>query len=195
MEKDSEDRTPKDVRIAYLSKAEFDSDEGKSYRGGALVVDAHGTPLEFRCTSPIRPNAVQRTLYGSSLDPFMLVQLMAKPLLASLREEFHVLLVDDRWFLNVRDENDTPALFVRRHGTDVTGEGSGDQDKRSALIDSPSGRFAPVVAETFHKNREDTNSVSSVLQDASAHIDLLEPFQRIQRALEKVHEEKAVDQR
>ena len=48
-------------------------------RGGILITDAHGKPLEFRCTSPIRPNAVQRTLYGSTLMPHIAVELVHCP--------------------------------------------------------------------------------------------------------------------
>ena len=98
---DTSDRPSSDVHIAYLSRNEFE--DGKAYRGGILVVDALGRPLEFRCTSPVRPNAVQRTLYGGALEPYMLVELMGKPLLSNLRECFDILVVDEPSFLNLRD--------------------------------------------------------------------------------------------
>ena len=50
--------------LAFVALAEVE--EGV-LRGGILVTDAQGKPVEFRCTSPIRPNAVQRTLYGGTL--------------------------------------------------------------------------------------------------------------------------------
>ena len=33
------------------------------------LTDDLGKPLEFRCTAPVKPNAVQRTLYGQTLFP------------------------------------------------------------------------------------------------------------------------------
>ena len=47
--------------LAFVTLAEVE--EG-ILRGGILITDTKGKPVEFRCTFPIRPNAVQRTLYG-----------------------------------------------------------------------------------------------------------------------------------
>lgn len=191
MTDDSTDRPPSDVHIAYLSRHEFD--DGKAYRGGILVVDAHGRPLEFRCTSPIRPNSVQRTLYGGTLEPYMLVELMGKPLLSNLRECFNILVVDEPSFLNLREHCDQAMLFVRRQGVELGAETAGSDAGASVLVDSPSGRFDPVVAQAFRKYAGDAAAALPILEKASDHFDPLEPFERILRALEKVHEEKTLD--
>ena len=65
------------TRLAFLGYSEFD----KGYRGGILVTDEWGKPLEFRCTSPVHPNPVQRTLYGQTLLPHIAVELIGAPLL------------------------------------------------------------------------------------------------------------------
>jgi hypothetical protein len=187
----SADRPSSDVHIAYLSRGKFE--DGKAHRAGILVVDGHGRPLEFRCTSPIRPNPVQRTLYGGSLDPYMLVELMGKSLLSNLRESYNILVVNEPGFLNLREYCDRPMLFIRRQGVDLAGEAAADQAGASVLVDSPSGRFDPVVAQAFRKYAGDATDALPTLERAADHFDPLEPFERIQRALEKVHEEKALD--
>ena len=72
-------------KVALLGYLEFDN--SASYRGAILVTDDWGKPLEFRCTPPVKPTAVQRTLYGSTLTPHLLVALIAKPLMDALNEE------------------------------------------------------------------------------------------------------------
>lgn len=192
MTANSDDSRPTDIRIGYLSRGVFE--EGKAYRAGALVVDGQGKPLEFRCTSPIRPNSVQETLYGDSLEPYMMVELMGKPLLSHLRESFNILVVGEPGFLNLRDHCDHPMLFLRRQGTEFVAETPGSDAGGPSLVDSPSGRFDPVVAEAFRKYAGDKAKALPMLERASTHFDPLEPFERILRALEKVHEEKALDQ-
>lgn len=191
MTDDSVDLPSTNDHIAYLSRGEFE--DGKAHRGGILIVDGHGRPLEFRCTSPIRPNPVQRTLYGGSLEPYMLVELIGKPLLSNVRESFTILVVDEPAFLNLREHCDQPMLFVRRQGVELRGEAGGSDAGASVLVDSPSGRFDPVVAQAFRKYAGDAASALPILERASDHFDPLEPFDRILQALKKVHEEKELD--
>jgi len=72
-------------KVALLGYLEFDN--SASYRGAILVTDDWGKPLEFRFTAPVKPTAVQRTLYGSMLTPHLLVALIAEPLMEALNEE------------------------------------------------------------------------------------------------------------
>ena len=82
---DEEANVSRPGKVAFLGYLQFDN--GASYRGAILVTDDCGKPLEFRCTAPVKPTAVQRTLYGSTLTPHLLVALIAKPLMDALNEE------------------------------------------------------------------------------------------------------------
>ena len=82
---DEEANVSRPGKVAFLGYLQFDN--GASYRGAILVTDDWGKPLEFRCTPPVKPTAVQRTLYGSTLTPHLLVALIAKPLMDALNEE------------------------------------------------------------------------------------------------------------
>src|ERR1035438_9283152 len=70
--------------IAFLGYREFD--DGAAYRGAILVTDEWSKPLEFRCTAPVRPTDLQRTLYGKSMLPHILTELIGAPLISSVRE-------------------------------------------------------------------------------------------------------------
>lgn len=180
-----------DLHIAYLARGEFE--DGKASRGGILIVDARGLPLEFRCTSPIRPNPVQRITYGDSLIPYIAVELIAKPLLRGVRESFGLILVNDPSFLNLREHFEYPTVYVRRQGDDLGGAGHEVEQESGVLLDPDAGRFDPVVIETFRQHKADTQAAHPALERVGQHLDILEPFERIKRALDKVHEEKTLD--
>ena len=57
------------LRLGFLGLMDFA--KGDVFRGGILIVDSNGKPVEFRCTSTVKPNALQRALYGDSLMPHL----------------------------------------------------------------------------------------------------------------------------
>lgn len=183
--------TPDATRFAYVGSESFE--DGDAIRGGILIIDSRGIPHEFRCTSPVRPNAVQRITYGHSLEPFILVELIGTPLIKGCQERPDVVLFDECEFLGVRNELDMPVAYLRKQGSELSGH-TDSSTTTSKLIDSPSGDFDPVVVETYKEYEHEAQSIVELLQQLATHIDVLEPFERLKRALAKVHEEKALDQ-
>jgi hypothetical protein len=121
----------------------------------------------------------------------MAVELVGKPLLTGAREKYNLVLVREPWFLNNRQYSTTALVCVRRQGEE-TGTGAG---VAASLVDSPTGRFDPVVVTAFSEASDDVNVAMPFLEAAARSFDPLEPFQRIERALEKVHEEQTLDGR
>ena len=178
-------------KIAFLGYMEFDG--GACYRGAILVADEWGKPLEFRCTAPVKPTAVQRTLYGSTLMPHVLVELIGKPLMNSLNEELAAVLVSEQMFLDLRHQVNVPVVRVRRQGTDVkiTSETDG-QTNQTMVMDCESARFEPVIIEAHWKFPDDTNASAGVLKELFGRWDIVEPFERLLKGLEYVHKEKVL---
>lgn len=131
-------------------------------------------------------------LYGGALDPYVLVELFGRPLLKGLDQAFTLVLVNDRWFLNLRERIEKPVLFLRRQGAELA-SGTAQTLPSDDIISSPSGRFDPIVPETSSQHSADHESSLSSLQLMATYLDLLEPFDRVARAVTKVHEEKALD--
>ncbi len=171
-------------RLAFLWLEELG--EGV-FRGGALVTDRRGAPIEFRCTSPVRPTRLQRTLYGGTLLTCMCVELTGRPLMKELSEQPDVVLVAQPGFVELRDYVDRPVLMVgRQESADAEAEAS-----RSVPLSSPSGRFAPVVVTCHWRRPEDLDATLGGLGAAFARFDLSEPFARIKTALALIHEQDA----
>ena len=45
--------------------------EASGYRGGYLVTNVWGRPLEFRLSTAVQPTRVQQILYGGTLQPYI----------------------------------------------------------------------------------------------------------------------------
>src|SRR2546426_12821324 len=86
--------------IGFLGYREFD--DGEAYRGAILVTDEWSKPLEFRCTAPVRPTQLQRTLYGKSLLPHIFTELIGAPQISSVREKPQLILIREDCYFDVR---------------------------------------------------------------------------------------------
>mgnify|MGYP001617046681 CR=1 FL=1 len=175
--------------LAFIALSEIDKDV---FRGGVLVTDAHGKPLEFRCTSAIQPTAVQKTLYGGTLRAHMSVELTARPLLAALKEKPDAVLVAQEDFIELRKLIETPLLIVSKQGSTVATQQDADKPTKSELLASPSGKFEPVTVTCHWQHANDIDSTLPDLGSLFSRFDLIEPFTRITNALKLLHEKGAV---
>jgi hypothetical protein len=191
MQTETQTETPP-IRIAFLGYMELE--KGAAYRGGILVVDEWGKPLEFRCTAPVRPNPVQRTLYGETLMPHIAVELVGAPILRTVEEKPLVVVIQDEVFFDLRNHTETPLVRIRRQGTQVKMTGS-DESKKSAsiVIDSTTGKFQPVILEAHRQFPNDLAAWREKLSQLFGRWDLIEPFDRLAKALDYVHQEKVLE--
>jgi hypothetical protein len=130
------------------------------FTGALMVTDHRGYPMEFRATTPVRPSAIQRTLYGKQLDHFVGVELCGKTLLMEATRKPGIVLVADRRFLSLAEES----------GLDVVAVESGGGDAPPAYA----GRFSSPGRE---------QEVMEYLQQCAARFDLNEVFERAREAL------------
>jgi len=192
-------------KVLFLDVARFE--DGRVLRGGALVTDLATEPIEFRCTTPVRPTKLQKILWGARLSAHVASHLLGMPLLRSLESDYVVVAVRDEDFFEVRGNIEIPVVRLLKHGElefDVPGksedmdsiEAEGNStshqqipDDDSALLESGSGRFEPVVISCHKGYRDDRKRARSILRPIFRTRDVLEPFERIQRALQAIHEE------
>jgi len=157
------------------------------FRGGVLVTDARGKPLEFRCTSAIQPTVVQKALYGDTLRDYMCIGLTAQPLYDALEEEPSIVLVTQRDFIDFRKFIDIPLLIATKQST-MAAEENPAGPATSKLLDNPSGKFEPVIITCHYEHLGDISSTHSDLADLFSRVNLTEPFSRIENALKLLHE-------
>jgi hypothetical protein len=146
--------------IAFLDIVNLDNRQ--VYRGGALVTNLQTYPLEFRLTSPIRPTPLQTMLYGSALETYIFSELVAIPLLKSLKTKPDLVIVRSLLFLNARKHVEFPMVYY----------------------DGKPNGF------TSHKDFMNESQIAEKLLNGLSQERLLEPYNRIQAALAEAHRQK-----
>lgn len=169
--------------LGFLIFLETASRDG--YMGAVLVTNIQGVPQEFRCTHPVKPTAIQKPLYGDSLEPYIAVELCGVPLIKSLQCRLSIIVVSRESLLGVRTKAVCPTVLVRRAGEaiDVTSSEGAPASMKKEKIDSPTGTYQPVLLYADPKYEEDINIAKAIFEGTS-YFDPLEPFDRITRAVE-----------
>ncbi len=170
--------------IGFLSIEPSSDDSGLI--GAILVTDDKGYPLEFRCTTPVRPTAIQKTLYGALLKPYVSVELCGKLLLTEVQRKPALVVTPSQDLLSLSSES-IPIVTVLRAGEVIETESLAKHLDRERL-ESSSGRFQPVVIMSRQDQQQDMTEVKRALSELFHSFDLLEPFDRIKMALKALAE-------
>ncbi|HEX9746494.1 MAG TPA: hypothetical protein VGB30_13830 [bacterium] len=182
---ESERFTSSNIGFALLREL----DDGTCYIGGIFVADSNLRPVEFRCTSPIRPSNVQKTLYGSELVPVIAQDLVLKNVLNKLSVKPNLLLCGDQVFLEARKFVDIPIIVLEAEARMPTS--SDDEKIETTLLHNRSGKFNTLQISTLPGFSSDGEEWLGFLQFISNSRDLLEPFERISNALMEVYKSKS----
>jgi hypothetical protein len=170
-----------DILIGYMSITELSKD---LFRGGLLMVDLKGRPQDFRCTSVIKPNAIQRALYGGTLAGHMALNLCGLPLLEALGKQPTLLVAGSPDLLALRVEIEIPMLWIRRQGAVLpSSQSSGGACE---LVASDAGLFDTLLASCAAGHGEELEAGIKWIRQIGSLIDPLEPFTRIESALKLV---------
>jgi hypothetical protein len=154
-------------RLGFLTAVE---DAERGMVGGLLVTNHFGRPLEFQCTTPLQPNRTQRILYGPTLRPYVLVEVIGRTLVEKVGVKPHLVLIEASELLELRQFVAVPVASLS-----IPGEST-----------PPSPEGLPVGKQwlRFHPNfAEDVALIRPRLAQVPDSADLLEPFDRIREAL------------
>jgi hypothetical protein len=182
-----------ETTFGYLSMLEF-PDHG--YFGGYLIVSPLGRPLEFHCTAPIVPSRAQKILYGATLEPYLLAEQIAGALLQVAKLSPELIITNREVTLQARVRGHIPmvALCGRVQQTvDFPASSNPDPSNPDAsppvqLISDTVDGFGTFSANAFcfqlptgYESEKD--QVTQLLALLGRHVDLAEPFGRIEEAI------------
>jgi len=179
-----EDSSSQGVKLAFLTYVQ--AEDGNSGRGALLVTDDATRPLEFRCTTPIKPNPLQRMLYGQTLRSYIAADLVGEPLLGAIEEKPYVVLVREPMFLTLRSKTKFHMVCLRRQGEQISAVISDDQPRSKeepSLLSCASGRFQPLTVTGVPGHAGELETALEVLRPIFSETDLLEPFDRIAKVV------------
>jgi hypothetical protein len=173
--------------LSTLQSPEF------GYFGAYLIVSMLGRPLEFHCTTPLRPSRAQEILYGPTLQPYLLGEQISAALLSAAKLTPQLILIDQPVMLLVRPQARVPLALVLaepQHGACVASQPESDD----VSIASNAGRErAALPGVRFRVGTYDVQlpagfeaeqpTVADLLTLLGQHVDLAEPFGRIHEAI------------
>lgn len=152
-------------RLGFLTTIEV-AEHG--YIGGLLVTDQRGRPLEFQCTTPVKPNDTQRILYGPTLRPFLYGELIGRTLVEKVGVKPHIVLTEQSDVLPLREHVAMPVALVCGEQSESSGE--------HVRLGRQTLRFDAAHAGDSQAVRD----FADLVPDTA---DLSEPFERVRDAL------------
>jgi hypothetical protein len=158
-------------RLGFLTAIEVPE---RGFVGGLLVTNHFGRPLEFQCTAPLKPNRAQEILYGPTLVPYVLGDLIGRTLIEKVGVKPHLVLTERNDLLPMRELVSIPVACFDEQP--ATGESSGAAEPSPCRLGRQILRFHAAHAEDQSIAQK---GAASVPQDA----DLREPFERVREAL------------
>lgn len=162
-----------ELRIGFLTAIQT---RDKAFVGGLLVTDRFGRPLEFQCTTPVKLNRTQELLYGPTLEPFILGDLLGKALLGKIGVKPTLVVTDRDEMLPLRNLISVPVVsLVDDKILESTATSTG-----SDVVAIGQHRFRPHGDFT-----SDISRVATLSKNLASDSNLQEPLERVGEALQE----------
>ncbi|MBI1315111.1 hypothetical protein GC176_27790 [bacterium] len=170
------------LRLGFLTAVEL---QDGGFVGGLLVTDRFGRPLEFQCTTPVRANRTQELLYGPTLVPFIIGELIGKALTDRISIKPNLLLSDRPEMLSLREHVDAPVLCLA--GSDRTAAITAPSSSLGADSSTTGSKvtLGRVEFQTHSEFPDDTATAQQLARPIDGKADLSEPIERVAEALKE----------
>lgn len=156
--------------------------EKAGYTGSFLITDFKGIPIEFRCTHPLKPDTVQRSLYGEALLSYIGVEICGKPLIHAMKNKPKLLFVDKPFLLKLEEHAPCPTFLVQ----EIEEEDESEKPERfdSAyhveVVESGYNGFQPLELITKGELSQKTRDL---IEHLYSEVNILESFERMKNAV------------
>lgn len=148
-------------RLAFLDIITFD--DGKTLRGAVLVTNPDTVPLEFYLTEGVHPTPAQKLLYGTIFERHLRTEIFGKPLIKALSEKPDIVLAKDAGLYKYLASGlELPVASIS---------------------------LAKEIQDLANADSNSENGVRKELTEISQKQDLLEPFDRIKKAVTQAHKQ------
>lgn len=170
-------------RLGYLTVQA--SADAHAFAGGLLTTDSELRPLDFRCTTAVRPTPLQKVLYGDIFRQHLFVDLLGLTLVRAADPQPDLVLFQDPALLYLQRKLEAmPALWtVAETGTagGATDEVRPPVDTQHLTITGLSGSTIGIFVYPGYGER--IVQVKALLEGVATYFDLLEPFRRMPQLL------------
>lgn len=161
--------------------------EGDSFFIGAvLVTDVRGLPMEFRCTQPIKPTNLQKSLYGKNLIRYIALELCGNQLInsLSLKKDLKFIVTGNMDMVWIRRADGCPVVYLRTMGNDS--ESDVETGQRNKILSTVIEDFVVYAHPSYPNDMEEAKAYIRLL---SQSFDITDPFDRIAKAVKVLIQE------
>jgi hypothetical protein len=170
-------------RLGYLAVQA--STDALTFVGGLLTTDSELRPLDFRCTTTVRPTPLQKVLYGEILQQHLFVDLLGLTLVRAADPQPDLILFQDSALLYLQRKLDSMAALWAAVEPGAAGSPTDaihpPIDTQHLTITGFSGGTIGIFVYPGYGER--IAQVKTLLESVAMHFDLLEPFGRMPRLL------------
>lgn len=156
-------------RLGFLTALEVPE---QGFVGGLLITNRHGRPLEFQCTAPLKPNRTQEILYGSTLGPYVMGEVIARTLIEKVGVKPHLILTERAEILELRNHCAMPVGCL--------------EADQSAAAQPPGDSGFKIGRQWFRvhaAHTDDRTELEAQTVQVPKDADMREPFERVREAL------------
>ncbi len=154
-------------------------DARHGFFGGYLVLSERGRPLEFHCSTPVLASQAQQILYGATLRPYLLGELIGETLVAKSQLPVQAVLTDLEEMQSLALLRSEAIAWLRPNETTSALPPSPSDDRLTAP-ELTLGNYRLSGSTTCHWQAD---WLRDTLAPLAAHVDLVEPFERIREAI------------
>lgn len=160
------------LRLGFLETLEVD---GRGFIGGLLITNQNGRPLEFQCTTPVKPNRTQEILFGETLRAWLLGELIGGTLVERVAIKPDLIITGDAVLLELRNHTSIPVALAHTDGP-------------PAIEDSSTAKQSPLRIGNRMLRFHDAHAIDADTLTRRRHLipdsaDLAEPLERVREAL------------
>ena len=155
------------LRLGFMETMEVD---GRGHIGGLLITNQNGRPLEFQCTTPVKPNRTQEILFGDTLRSWLLGELIGSTLLDRVAIKPNVIITSDPNLLELRNHTSIPVACAA--------------DAKSRLAEQGGTlRIGGSILRCHGNHEHDADLLSKQKHLIPNSANLAEPLERVREAL------------
>lgn len=172
------------ANLGYLGTKLF---QGGKTLGAVLAVNEIGLPVEFKHTEPCEPGALTKILHGGRLDWHMKLNVIGFPLINSVATPVVAILCSDKLFFKLQGRAKMPIAILTETAEQPGGEtGKIEEIGQGRWLVHVSQAASPVVVTPADGLDRTVQKIVPALIEIAEAVNLLEPFERLEKALDHI---------
>ncbi len=177
-----------DIKLAYYKIKKIE----ESYMGGVMICDISSLPLEFKYTEAIKPTKIHKIIFGKVLERYISEELIEKKLFKELKYIPTLILCESSKNFGGEILKKLPTVAVQETTLPALSEPGEVQslsnNERDLLIQSSLNKHpCKLTFNTFDREKKD--KIINLLKEILKRIDIVEPFERLNKALDELHKD------